>query len=86
MSEINLIIRSADRAHKAEITVVDTQTCGDIIQAAVREWAMDKEADYTIINVSKTPPQTLNPSSTLASVGVGTGETLEVQPVLVAGG
>ena len=86
MGDINLIIRTADRAHKAEITVADTQTCGDIIQAAVDNWALPKETDYTVTNVSKTPPQTLNPSIPLAKAGVTSGETLEVQPVLVAGG
>lgn len=86
MSDINLIIRTADRARKAEITVVDTQTCGDIIQAAIDNWALPKETDYTVTNVSKTPAQTLNPSTSLAKAGVVAGEILEIQPVLVAGG
>jgi len=85
MSDINLIIRTADRARKAEITVADTQTCGDIIQAAVDNWALPTETDYTVINVSKTPPQTLPPSTALVTAGVVAGETLEIQPVLVAG-
>ncbi len=85
MSDISLIIRTADKARKAEISVVDTQTCGDIIQAAVDNWAMPNDTDYTVVNVSKNPPQTLNPSTTLAVAGVMTGETLEIQPVLVAG-
>ncbi len=86
MSDISLIIRTADKARKAEITVSDTQTCGDIIQAAVDNWAMPKETDYTVTNVSKAPPQTLNPSTSLAKAGITTGEILEIQPVLVAGG
>ena len=85
MADISLIIRTADRARKAEITVADTQTCGDIIQAAVDNWALPKETDYTITNVSKTPPQTLNPSTPLTKAGITAGETLEIQPVLVAG-
>ncbi len=85
MSDLKLIIRTADKAHKAEVTVEDTQTCGDMIQASLGEWALPKEADYKILNVSKTPPQILNPSSTLAIAGVVDGETLEIQPVLVAG-
>lgn len=86
MSEINVIIRTPDRARKAEITVADTQTCGDIIQAAVGEWALDTDMDYVITNMSKTPPQTLNPSTSLANASVAAGEVLEIQPVLVAGG
>lgn len=86
MSEINLIIRTADRARKAEIMISDAQTCGEVIQAAVDNWALPKETDYTVTNVSKTPPQTLNPSSLLSSAGVAAGEVLEIQPVLLAGG
>ena len=85
MGDITLIIRTADRSHKAEVTVEDTQTCGDIIQAAVGNWAMDKNSDYTVVDVTKTPPLTLNPSSSLSTSGVVSGDTLEVQPVLVAG-
>jgi len=85
MSDLKLIIRTADKARKAEITVADTQTCGDIIQASLENWALPKETDYTIINISKTPPQILNPSTSLATAGVIDGETLEIQPVLVAG-
>lgn len=85
MSDINLIIRTADKARKAEITVADTQTCGDLIQAAVDNWSLPKETDYSVTNVSKSPPQTLNPSTSLSKAGVASGETLEIQPVLVAG-
>lgn len=86
MSDISLIIRTADKARKAEITVADTQTCGDVIQAAVDNWALPTETDYTVTNVSRSPPQTLNPSTPLGKAGVVAGETLEIQPVLVAGG
>jgi hypothetical protein len=86
MGEINVIIRTADRTQKAEITVADTQTCGDIIQAAVENWALPVETDYTVTNMSKNPPQTLNPSASLSTAGIAAGEILEIQPVLVAGG
>lgn len=88
MSDISLIIRTADKARKAEITVADTQTCGDIIDAAVDNWSLPKGTDdsYTLTNVSKSPPQTLNPTTPLCKAGVAAGETLEIQPVLVAGG
>lgn len=85
MSDLNLIIRTADRARKAEITIADTQTCGDVIQAAVDNWSLPKETDYSITNVSKTPPVTLNPTMSLATAGISPGDILEIQPVLVAG-
>ena len=86
MSDINVIIRTADRARKAEVTVSNTETCGDLIQAAIDNWALANDGDYTLTNISKTPPQTLNPATLLARAGVGEGEILEIQPVLVAGG
>lgn len=85
MNEISIIIRTADRAHKAEVTVADTQTSGDMIEAAINNWVMDRDRDYTIVNVSKTPPQSLIPSHSLADAGVQPGDTLEIQPILVAG-
>jgi len=86
MADLNLIIRTADKARKAEVTVADTQTCGDIIQASVDNWCLPKDSDYTLTNVSKSPPVTMTPGMTLAKAGVLPGEILEVQPVLVAGG
>ncbi len=85
MSDLNLKIRTADRAHKAELTIADTQTCADVIQAAVDNWSLPKETDYSIANVSKTPPVTLNPTTSLAIAGISAGDELEIQPVLVAG-
>ena len=85
MSEINLIIRTADKARKAEITVDESQTCGDLIQAAVDNWALPTDTDYTISNVTKTPAIILNPMTPINKADVSTGDTLEIQPVLVAG-
>ncbi len=86
MSDITLIVRTADKARKAEIVVSDIQTCADIIQEAVNNWSLPKDTDYTLTNVSKNPPQSINPSLALGKAGVVAGETLEIQPVLVAGG
>lgn len=85
MNEMDLVLRTADRARKAELRVAEDQTCGDLIQAAMENWSLPPDTDYTITNVSKTPPQTLNPSTDLVEAGVLPGETLEIQPVLVAG-
>jgi hypothetical protein len=86
MSDISLIIRTADKTKKAEVTLAASQTCADVINAAVDNWALPRDSDYSIVNVSKSPPQTLAPAASLASVGVMSGETLEIQPVLKAGG
>ena len=85
MSEIDIIIRTADKTKKAEITVEDSQTSGDIIQASIENWSLPSDTDYTIVNASKTPPENINTSTTLAKSGINSGDILEIQPVLVAG-
>jgi hypothetical protein len=85
MSEINLLVRTADRSRKADTTVADTQTVGDIIQTAIMTWALPSDKDYSIVCVSKDPPLTLDTTKTLAASGIVEGDTLEIQPVLVAG-
>jgi hypothetical protein len=83
MSELKLIVRTADRTKKAEIALSPQQTGGDIIQTAVENWSLPRDTDYTLVN--DTQRKTLNPSDTLEKSGVATGDVLEVQPVLVAG-
>lgn len=85
MADVKLVIRTADRSRKAEIVVSDAQTCSEVIQAAVDNWALPKDSEYTLVNVTKDPPQTLDPAQNLAKAGVSDGEVLEIQPVLVAG-
>lgn len=85
MALIDLNLRTADRARKAELSVDDEQTGGDVIQAAVQNWTLPADSQYSITNVSKEPPVTIDPGTDLATAGVLPGETLEIQPVLVAG-
>ncbi|HOW43502.1 MAG TPA: hypothetical protein PLF03_07530 [Candidatus Omnitrophota bacterium] len=85
MADLKLVIRTADRSRKAEITVADVQTGSEVIQASVDNWALPKDTEYTLVNVTKDPPQTLDPAQNLAKAGVAEGDTLEIQPVLVAG-
>jgi len=83
MSEINVIIRTADQTRKAEVTLDVSNTGADVIQASVDNWSLPTDTDYSL--VSTTSGKTITPSSTLGSVGIKDGDTLEVQPVLVAG-
>jgi hypothetical protein len=83
MSDLKLIIRTADRARKAEIELPQQMTGGDVIQAAVEKWSLPRDSDYSLVN--DTQKETLSPSDTLAKAGVAAGDVLEVQPVLVAG-
>jgi hypothetical protein len=79
-----LQVRTADQTRRAELDLAPEQTGAAIIQSAVDHWALPADADYTLVNV--TQGKALKPHETLEQAGVQTGDVLEVQPVLVAGG
>jgi len=83
MKEVNLIIRTADKTRKAEITLQRNNSGGDVIQAAVDNWALPLDTDYSLVNTSS--GKTLLPGAALSEEQVKDGDILEVQPVLVAG-
>jgi hypothetical protein len=83
MNEVNLIIRTADKTRKAEITLQRNNSGGDVIQAAVNNWALPVDTDYSLVNT--TSGKTLLPGASLSEDQVKDGDILEVQPVLVAG-
>jgi len=84
MSGYNLIIRTADRTRKAEISVSPEQRISEIIQAAIDNWKLPTDVEYTIVNTSS--GKRLDDTKTLSQAEVSAGDTLEIQPVLVAGG
>jgi hypothetical protein len=84
MSEVKVIIRTADQTRKAEVTMVRTNTGGDVIQAAVDNWSLPADTDYSLVNTSS--GKAIAPSQLLSEDIVKDGNILEVQPVLVAGG
>jgi hypothetical protein len=83
MSEVQVIIRTADQTRKAEVSMVRSNTGGDVIQAAVDNWSLPTDTDYSLVNT--TTGKSILPTQTLSDDVVQTGQILEVQPVLVAG-
>ncbi|KPN91117.1 hypothetical protein [Pseudomonas nunensis] len=83
MSDINVIIRTADQTRKAEVALKSSNTGADIIQASVDNWSLPIDTDYSLVNT--TTGKTLTPNALLQDAGVKNGDILEVQPVLVAG-
>jgi hypothetical protein len=83
MSEVKVIIRTADQTRKAEVTMARTNTGADVIQAAVDNWSLPTDTDYSLVNTLS--GKLLAPSQTLSDDLVADGAILEVQPVLVAG-
>jgi hypothetical protein len=79
---LKLYVRTADQTRRAELDLDGSSTGADIIQAAVENWALPADTDYTLVNT--TTGRALVPGEDLAR-GVRPGDVLEVQPVLVAG-
>jgi hypothetical protein len=83
MSDVKVIIRTADQTRKAEVTMARNHTGGDLIQAAVDNWALPVDTDYSLVNTSS--GKSIFADQCLADDIVKDGHVLEVQPVLVAG-
>jgi hypothetical protein len=79
---LKLYVRTADQTRRAELDLDGASTGADIIQAAVDNWALPADTDYTLVNT--TTGRALVPGEDLAR-GARPGDVLEVQPVLVAG-
>ena len=79
---LKLYVRTADQTRRAELDLEASSTGADILQAAVDNWALPADTDYTLVNA--TTGRALAPGDSLAKA-VSAGDVLEVQPVLVAG-
>jgi hypothetical protein len=79
---LKLYVRTADQTRRAELNLDPGSTGADIIQAAVDNWTLPADTDYTLVNT--TTGRALAPGEELAK-GARPGDVLEVQPVLVAG-
>ena len=79
-----MIVRTADRTRKAEVTLPRDQRGADLIQAALTNWSLPSDTEYSLVNASK--GRVLHPNSVLSEDQVSDHDELEIQPVLVAGG
>jgi hypothetical protein len=80
--DLNLTVRTADQTRKAAVEIDPDQTAAQVIQAAAENWALPTDTDYALVNT--TSGKMLGPNEKLGDA-VQPGDTLEVQPVLVAG-
>ena len=79
---LRLEIRTADQTRKAQVEAASDQTAAELIQAAVDNWKLPLDTDYTLVNVTR---GTTVPASQRVGSVAAPGDVLEVQPVLVAG-
>lgn len=83
MPELKIIVRTADLTRKAELALRSETIGADVIQAAVDNWSLPTDTDYSLVCTND--GRALLPASALGASGVKDGDILEVQPVLVAG-
>lgn len=83
MSEVKLILRTADQVRKAEIAVPREMRAADVVQTAIENWQLPRETDYTVVNVTQGKALVLD--QPLSDTVAREGDVLEIQPVLVAG-
>jgi len=83
MSDVKIFIRTADQTRKAEVSLARSSTGGDVIQAAVDNWSLPSDTDYSLVNTSS--GKAILSTQTLGDDVVKDSDILEVQPVLVAG-
>lgn len=83
MSEISVIVRTADQKRKAEVSLGANSTGEEVIQASIDNWSLPTDTDYSLVNTVS--GKTIRPTSTLRASFVRDGDLLEVQPILVAG-
>ena len=83
MSEVRVLLRTADRTRKAEVTVSREQRGADLIQSAITNWALPSDTEYSLVNVTRS--QVMPPERRLSPDVVADNDELEMQPVLVAG-
>ena len=79
---LRLEIRTADQTRKAQVEAASDQTAAELIQAAVDNWKLPVDTDYTLVNVTR---GTTVPASQQVGSVASPGDVREVQPVLVAG-
>ena len=62
---LKLYVRTADQTRRAELDLEAQSTGADIIQAAVDNWALPADTDYTLVNT--TTGKALAPGEDLAA-------------------
>ncbi|MGH1359184.1 MAG: hypothetical protein ACRBC3_10510 [Burkholderiaceae bacterium] len=80
--DIPLTVRTADQTRKAAIEIDPDATGAKVIQTAADNWSLPANTDYALVNT--TSGVMIAPNESLKDK-VQPGDTLEIQPVLVAG-
>ena len=80
---VTIVLQTADRTRKAEITVPRSMYVSDIIKASTKRWFLSFGTDYVVCNLS-TNRQLLS-SDALTTSNVRDGDVLMIQPFATHG-
>ena len=80
--KVTALLRTADRTRKAEVELAPDQQVGALIDAAIANWKLPAEAQYSLANVTRN--LALSPTARVADT-ISPLDLLEIQPVLAAG-
>ena len=76
--KVSIILQTADRTRKAQVTVPRTMTVSDVIKASRGRWRLSMGMDFQIVNLSTN--RQLLPYDSLNVNNVSNGDVLMLQP------
>ena len=76
--KVTVILQTADRTRKAQVTVPRTMTVSDVIKASRGRWRLGMGMDFQIVNMNSS--RQLLPYDTLNANNVQNGDVLVLQP------
>ena len=81
---IRLIVSTADKSKRAEVTLPSHMTVGEFLNTCKKNWALPASEDFAVRDPSRNLQ--LRSKDTLAGAGLVEGSQIEVYPLLEAGG
>lgn len=80
---VSVTVQTHDKTRRADVSLSPYTQVGEIVRLGKQNWKLPTDTDYALVNLRT--GQQLAPNGTLAQQGVQEGDTLVMQPLLVAG-
>ncbi len=78
-SRVSIVLQTADRTRKAQVTVPRSMQVSEVIKASRGKWRLSFGADYQVVNL--TTNRQLSPHDLLTVDKVNSGDILMLQPL-----
>ena len=80
---LTISLSTADKTRKAQVSLPDTMTVGELVGLCKQKWALPPTEDFAVRDAARNIQ--LDSRQSLAKAGVTAGTELEVYPLLEAG-